>query len=130
MRLENAATGEVVEVIGETPELLVLRVTWPRPGHRAIAHIHPGMQERWEVVRGRAGFDIDGAVTELVAGQAVVAEAGQRHLAWNASDGVTELLIEMRPALRWAEFVRRLFAGDPPAELLAEYVDEVQVSGS
>jgi quercetin dioxygenase-like cupin family protein len=104
-----------------------MRVTWPRPGHRAIAHIHPGMQERWEVVRGRAGFDIDGVVTEVGPGEAVVAEAGQRHLAWNASDTEAELRIEMRPALRWTEFVRRLFGGEPPATLLAEFAPEVRI---
>ena len=126
-RFENPATGEVVEVLDESPELLVMRVTWPRPGHRAVAHIHPGMQERWEVVRGRAGFDIDGVLTELDVGQSVVAEAGQRHLAWNAGGSEAELRIEMRPALRWTEFVRRLFGGEPPAELLGEFTAEVRV---
>jgi hypothetical protein len=31
----------------------------------------------------------------------------------------------MRPALRWEEFVRRLFAGEPPSELLREYRSEI-----
>ena len=31
----------------------------------------------------------------------------------------------MRPALRWAEFVRRAFAGDDPTHLLAEYHQEI-----
>ena len=127
MRFENARTAEIVDVVEETPELLVMHVTWPRPGHRAVAHVHPGMQERWEVLRGRAGFDIDGVRTELGPGESVVAEAGQRHLAWNASTTATELRIEMRPALRWTEFVRRLFAGEPPAPLLAEFAAEVRV---
>jgi hypothetical protein len=47
VRCENPQTGEVVEVLSETPELLVMQVTWTRPGHRAAAHVHPGMQERW-----------------------------------------------------------------------------------
>ena len=126
-RFENPATGEVVEVVEESSELLVMRVRWPRPGHRAIAHVHPGMQERWQVVRGRAGFDIAGVVTECGPGESVVAEAGQRHLAWNASDAEAELRIEMRPALRWTAFVRRLFAGEPPAELLEEFAEEVRL---
>jgi hypothetical protein len=31
----------------------------------------------------------------------------------------------MRPALRWAEFVRRLFAGDDPGQLVAKFADEI-----
>jgi hypothetical protein len=39
------------------------------------------------------------------------------------------LKIEMRPGLRWAEFTRRLFAGDDPRQLLSEYSAEVVVPG-
>ena len=127
MRLENPRTGEVVEVLSETPDLLVMLVTWPRPGHRAMAHVHPGMEERWEVVRGRAAFDIDGVFTELDEGASIVAAAGQRHLAWNPTQSPVVLRIEMRPALRWTAFVRRLFAGEAPAVLLEEFADEVRL---
>ena len=50
---------------------------------------------------------------------------GTVHLAWNPTDGPVELRIEMRPALRWAEFTRRFFAGDDPVALLDEYSAEV-----
>ena len=40
------------------------------------------------------------------------------------------LRIEMRPGLRWAEFTRRLFSGEDPAALLAEYPDEVALPPS
>ena len=33
----------------------------------------------------------------------------------------------MRPALRWAEFTRRFFAGEDAAALLAEFAPEVVV---
>ncbi len=121
MRYENPASGEVVEVLSESDELLVMQVTWPRPGHRAVAHVHPGMQERWQVVEGRAAFEIDGVETRLAPGEDVVAEAGQRHLAWNPTDEKVVLRIEMRPALRWVEFVRRPFGGEPPLELLKAF---------
>ncbi len=128
MRYENPASGEVVEILSESPEVLVMRVTWPRPGHRAVAHVHRGMQERWEVIEGRADFDIDGVTTRLSTGGSIVTEAGQRHVAWNPSTEPVSLLIEMRPALRWTEFVRRLFAGEPPQDLLSEFQDEVRVA--
>jgi len=31
----------------------------------------------------------------------------------------------MRPALRWAEFTERFFAGDNPIKLLAEFSREI-----
>lgn len=126
MRFENAGTGEVIEVLSELPDLLVMRATWTQPGHRALPHVHPGMQERWHVVKGRAMFDIDGTVTALSQGESVQAEPGQRHVAWNPSEDEVVLQIEMRPALRWSEFVRRLFAGEPPSDLLKEFPDEVR----
>ena len=43
----------------------------------------------------------------------------------NPTDAPVRLRIEMRPALRWAEFTRPFFAGDDPAALLAEYAAEV-----
>jgi mannose-6-phosphate isomerase-like protein (cupin superfamily) len=127
--VENAATGEritFVQTAAETGgELLVMESVWPRPGHRAPAHVHPAMEERWEVLAGRAAFRIGEEERELGPGEAAVAPPGTPHLAWNPTEGEVRLRIEMRPALRWEEFVERLFAGEPPAELLREFSREV-----
>jgi quercetin dioxygenase-like cupin family protein len=123
--IENPRTGERVEFLSEAPDLLVMHTCWTRPGHRAAEHVHPGMEERFEVLVGRAAFRIDGVESEAGPGQVVVAPPGARHLAWNPTDAPVRLRIEMRPALRWAEFTRRLFAGDDPAALLAEDAAEV-----
>jgi hypothetical protein len=50
---------------------------------------------------------------------------GRRHLAWNPTDGPVRLRITMTPARRWAEFTRRLFAGEEPGMLLTEFAPEV-----
>lgn len=126
-RFENPRTGEIVEVVGQTDDVLTMRVTWPRAGRRAPAHEHPTMQETWHVVDGRAAFRIGGVDSELGPGESVTAEAGTPHLAWNPTDAPVVLRIEMRPPARWAEFVRRLFAGDPPGELLASFADEIRL---
>ena len=56
----------------------------------------------------------------------VVAPAGVPHEAWNLSGGPTHLRITMRPALRWEEFVVRMFAApDRVLELLPDFPDEV-----
>jgi mannose-6-phosphate isomerase-like protein (cupin superfamily) len=125
--IENPRTGEQVEFVSETAELLTMLTTWTRPGHRALEHIHPRMEERFEVLDGRAAFRIDGVEVEATAGSVVVAPPGRRHLAWNPTDAPVRLRIEMRPSLRWAEFTTRFFRGDDPVELLAHYADEVQL---
>ncbi|TMA75228.1 MAG: hypothetical protein E6J72_17810, partial [Deltaproteobacteria bacterium] len=58
--IENRRTGEQIEFEVRTPELLVMRSTWTRPGQRAITHVHPEMEERFEILAGRAAFRIDG----------------------------------------------------------------------
>ena len=123
--IENRRTGEQIEVVSETAGVLTMLATWTRPGHRALEHVHPRMEERWEVLVGRAAFRIDGVEIEAAAGTVVVAPAGRRHLAWNPTDGPVRLRIEMRPALRWADFTARLFRGDDPVALLGEYPDEI-----
>ena len=123
--IENPRTGEQVEFEVRTPELLVMQSTWTRPGRRAVAHVHPAMEERYEVLTGQAAFRIAGAERVANAGETVVVPAGTAHLAWNPTAGVVRLRITMRPALRWAEFVERLFGGGDPPTLLREYRREI-----
>jgi mannose-6-phosphate isomerase-like protein (cupin superfamily) len=123
--VENATTGERITFVSIAPDLLVMDDLWPRPGHRAIEHLHPEMEERWEVLEGRAAFRIGGDEREAGPGESVVAPPGVPHLAWNPTDGPVRLRIEMRPALRWAEFTERLFRGDAPADLLREFSREI-----
>lgn len=127
MEVENPMSGERVRFLNEAPELLVMETTWPRPGRRTAEHVHPEMEERWEVLSGRAGFRVGGVESECGPGDVVVAPPGVPHLAWNAGEGVARVRIEMRPALRWREFVERLFAagGVPDAEMLREFRREV-----
>lgn len=128
--VENPRTGEQVTFVSETPELLVMDVTWPRPGHRAVEHLHPGMEERFAVVEGRAAWRLGGeggAIVEGGPGTAVAVPPGVVHLAWNPTAAPVRLRIEMRPALRWREFTTRLFAGENPMALLAEFAPEVRL---
>ena len=123
--VENPRSGERVEFVSETSEALTMLTTWTRPGHRIAEHIHPNMEERFEVLEGRAAFRVDGIEIVAAAGEIVIAWPGSRHLAWNPTDAPVRLKIEMRPGLRWAEFTRRFFQGDDPMQLLHEYNAEV-----
>ena len=126
--VENPATGERITFVEITPELLVMDDVWTRPGHRAAPHVHPGMEERWTVLDGRAAFRIDGIDVEAAAGTVVVAPPGRRHLAWNPTASEVRVRIEMRSAGRWAEFTTRLFDGEDPAVLLPQYPAEIALA--
>ena len=123
--IENPRTGERVEFVRDDATVLEMELAWPRPGMRAAEHVHPEMEERYEVVAGRAAFRIGGVEREAGPGEVIVVPPGTAHLAWNPTDDEVRLRVEMRPPLRWREFVERLFAGDDPAVLLREYSREV-----
>jgi mannose-6-phosphate isomerase-like protein (cupin superfamily) len=129
--VENPVTGERVTFLTTAAdtngELLVLELTWPRPGRRAAAHVHPEMEERYEVVQGTAAFRI-GDHPEQIAGpgETVTVPPQTTHEAWNPTAQEVRLRVEFRPALRWEEFVVRLFAGDEPvADLMREFRREI-----
>jgi quercetin dioxygenase-like cupin family protein len=128
----NPVTGERITWIRVEPGVLEWEDVWTRPGHRVAPHVHPGMEERWQVTAGRAAFRIgaEGDVPErvLAAGESVVAPRGVPHVGWNATDSEARLRVTMTPALRWAEVVEQLFGwaaegrtdenGTPEPELL------------
>jgi uncharacterized RmlC-like cupin family protein len=141
--ISNPVTGEIITFVRTAAdtagELLVLDDRWTRPGQRAAPHVHPRMEERFEVVSGRAAVLVDGAEHTLEPGDALAVAAGTPHVAWNADEGETRMRLEFRPALRWEEVVERLFAlaregltdprgvpePEPLGELLAEFSDEI-----
>lgn len=141
--ITNPVTGEIITFVSTAAEtggeLLVLHDTWTRPGQRSAPHVHPRMEERFEVVRGRAAVMVDGEEHVLAPGQVLAVPPGTPHVAWNHADGETRMKLEFRPAGRWEEVVERLFAlaregltdarGVPEPqmlnELLAEFGDEI-----
>jgi quercetin dioxygenase-like cupin family protein len=130
---EHPLTGERVTVIEHSAQLLVLEDVWPRPGRRAPEHVHPGMEERFTVISGVARIRVGGRERELAAGDSFAVAPGTPHIAWNPTEGEVRLRLEFRPALRWAEFVRRMFAAPEPAAvraLMAEFPDEIAAAAN
>jgi quercetin dioxygenase-like cupin family protein len=126
----NNATGERVTFVRTAAdtggELLELELVWPRPGERAPEHVHPEMEERYEVVSGTPWFRIAGEEIAAGPGDVVTVPPGTPHLAWNPTEGEIRLKVEFRPALRWEEFVERLFAGrEPVPALMREFRREI-----
>lgn len=110
----NPATGErvrfVLTAVETGGELLVMEDHWTRPGHVVPRHIHPGIEERWTVIEGTVAYTVGGEETIAGPGDSVVAPAGTPHAARDAGGGEVLVRIEMRPPLRWEDFVRQLFA--------------------
>ncbi len=106
-------TGERIvfrRTAGDTSgELLELEDVWVSPEHRVAEHVHPGMEERWEVLAGTACLRIGGIERIAGPGDAVIAPPGTPHMGWNQGGTEVRLRIEMRPALRWEEVVETLF---------------------
>jgi mannose-6-phosphate isomerase-like protein (cupin superfamily) len=140
--VHNAATGERVRFIRTAEEtggeLLVMEARWSSASHLTPGHVHPAMEERWTILEGTVEFEIDGRRTTAGPGETVTAPAGVAHTNRNAGNGPALMRIELRPALRWEEFVRQLFAlaseeldGDQAQrsveELLSEFEAEIEL---
>jgi mannose-6-phosphate isomerase-like protein (cupin superfamily) len=136
----NPVTGEEITWRRVDPDLLEWDDAWMRAGHRTAPHVHPAMEERWQVVEGRAAFRIgDGEERKIGPGEEIVAPPGVPHEGWNPADDPVLLSVTMTPAGRWAEVVELLFGwaaegrtdetGTPELELLVGllrgYPDEI-----
>jgi quercetin dioxygenase-like cupin family protein len=140
----NPVTGEEITWLRLDSDVIEWEDVWTRPGHRAAAHVHPAMTERWEVLEGRAAFRIgDDGERVLGPGESIVAPKGVTHTGWNPTDEPVRLHVAMTPPGRWVEVVEKLFGwaaegrtdelGTPRAELimdlLREYADELAPPG-
>ena len=87
--------------------------------------MHPSQTESFEVVSGSYTVVIDGEELALSAGDTAEVPPGAVHCGWTDEGAV--LRITFTPALRWQDFVRRLFAGEPAARLLHHFRDEIRL---
>src|SRR4051812_41157031 len=70
---------------------------WVDPGGGVPPHVHPAMEERFEVLEGRAGFLAGRRWRTAGAGETVVVGPGVRHAYRNRGDEVAHLMCEARP---------------------------------
>ena len=78
------------------------------------------------MIAGSVRFEIGGVERTMGPGETIVAPPGTPHTARNVGEQPVHLRIQMRPALRWQEFVERLFTlttrdgGDEDPEIDAD----------
>lgn len=90
----------------------LLRMDFTVPPHVPVSgeHIHPRMEESFEVLSGTFGFLVDGQEHVGGAGHRVVVPPGVRHNFWLVGDEAGEIRFEFRPALRAEEVFETLWS--------------------
>jgi quercetin dioxygenase-like cupin family protein len=85
----------------------VLRVEiWTAPGGGVLAeHVHPKLEERYEVLEGDVTFRLDSKPRRAGPGERLVVPAGVRHSFQNTGEGTAHLLVEADPALQLRESI-------------------------
>jgi quercetin dioxygenase-like cupin family protein len=110
---ENPVTGEraVIRIGTDVTggELLVVDL-YVQPGGAVMGeHLHPGMEERFTMLRGQVGFRLSGQEAIAEPGVQLIAPPGTPHDWWNAGSGEALVRIEMRPAARFEAMIRNAF---------------------
>jgi quercetin dioxygenase-like cupin family protein len=83
----------------------VLRLElWADPGARVPDHLHPAIEERFEILEGELIFKVDGRKQTARPGDRLVAPAGTRHSFANPGPGVGHFVAEIDPGHRMQSF--------------------------
>jgi mannose-6-phosphate isomerase-like protein (cupin superfamily) len=112
-RLENPVTGEVLvfhRTSAETSGDSVLVETIVRPGgFVAATHVHPHQTERFRVLDGLLGLRLGDEELIAAPGDVAVVPPRTPHRFWNAGEGETRFLCEVRPALQFESLIETMF---------------------
>jgi quercetin dioxygenase-like cupin family protein len=82
--------------------------TWVDPGGGVTPHLHPAMEERFEVLAGRPSFLAGRRWRDAAAGETVVVPAGTRHAYRNRSDESVHMVCHARPPSTLQQFLEEV----------------------
>jgi quercetin dioxygenase-like cupin family protein len=112
--IENPVTGETMRFVLTSQETAgeLLRIDMGvRPGGFVSAeHVHPGQDERFQIMSGQITLRVDGHERVYVAGEHVTIPRGTPHVWWNSGPERLRVTLDFRPAGRFAEFITTFFA--------------------
>ena len=83
---------------------------WLDPGGGVTPHIHPGMEERFEVLKGTPSFLAGRSWSMAEPGETVVVPAGTRHAYRNRSETTAHMVCHARPPSTLQEFLEETAA--------------------
>lgn len=111
--IENPATGQRLTFLATARdtagEVFRAEGAFPPGGFAGVEHIHPHQDEHFEVLAGRAAFQVDGRERVLGAGETIDVPAATKHTFRNAGDDEMRVLFEFRPALDSTERFYELY---------------------
>lgn len=109
----NPVTGERVVVLTDPrehpDEVLVGQMTVEPGGRVAAPHHHPTLTERFLVLEGEVGFQLDGREVVLGAGEHATVEPNVVHDWWQIGADPAEVVVEVSPGRRFAEMISSMF---------------------
>ena len=79
-------------------------------GAVAAAHVHPGQEERFEVLAGELEFRVGKKTIVACPGDTVVVPAGTPHRFRNTSTETAHFVCEVTPALGFEQLIETMFA--------------------
>ena len=84
--------------------------TWVDPGGGVTPHLHPAMEERFEVFAGQPSFLAGRTWATASPGETVVVPAGTRHAYRNRGDETVHMVCHVRPPSSLQEFLEAVAA--------------------
>lgn len=134
---------ESVRVRRHTAEVLEVEGTWAPHGDAPPKHLHPGQDERFEVLDGVLRVEVDGEQRTLGPGQRIEIPRGAVHRMWNPGREPARAIWRTSPAGRTAHWFADLAAlrrsgrvgrNGMPGPLafgvyLTEYSDVIRLAG-
>jgi quercetin dioxygenase-like cupin family protein len=101
--IHNPVTGQRLRFLATAAdtegELFRAEGTFPPGGFAGVEHIHPHQDEHFEVLAGRAEFQVDGERHVFGAGETIDVPRGTRHTFSNAGEDEMRVMFEFRPGL-------------------------------
>jgi quercetin dioxygenase-like cupin family protein len=109
----NPITGERAIILEGTDDTAGERIVVEllvEPGGAVIGeHVHPAIEETFEVLEGTMGFRIDGVEQESGPGKVVTAKPGVWHDWWNAGEDQLRAKVTISPGRRFEQMIQTIF---------------------
>lgn len=110
--IENPITGEHITFLNRSRdtdgEFVRLEVVLDPNGIGPPEHVHPRQEEYFRVLSGTLSGRVDGDTVRMEEGDEFTVWPGSHHAWWNDDDEELRVLVEMRPALQFEEFLETI----------------------
>jgi quercetin dioxygenase-like cupin family protein len=90
-------------------EAVVVETIVEPDGFVAAPHVHPQQSERFDVLEGELGLNVDGEEVIAHPGDSVTVPPGTAHRFHNPSDRPVRFVMEIRPALGFESLIETMF---------------------